>query len=342
MTAAAEGASSARVHRRMLGLLLGALGLVVFSALSLLLGSRSVAVPDVIAGLTTWPATDIAQAAVQTRIPRTVLGLIVGASLALAGAVLQGATRNPLADPALLGVSNGAALAVVVGIAVAGAGTAASHVPWALGGAAAASVVVYGIASLGREGATPLKLALAGAATSATLYSLLSGVLLSRTDVLDEFRFWQVGGIGGTGFGEMLPVLPVLLLGAVLAFASARGLDALALGDDVARGLGSRTWIARAVAGLAAVLLCGTATAIAGPIGFLGLTMPHLARMFTGPDHRWLLPYSAVLGAGLLLAADVLGRLVARPGDIEVGIMTAVLGAPVFIAIVRRRRVREL
>jgi iron complex transport system permease protein len=322
--------------------LLGVLGLVVFSALSLLVGSRVVSVPDVLAGLTTWPAEGIAQAAVQTRIPRTVLGLLVGAALGLSGAVLQGATRNPLGDPALLGISNGAALAVVIGITVAGAGTAASHVPWALGGAAVVSVVVYGIASLGREGATPLKLALAGAATSAALYSLISAVLLARTDVLDEFRFWQVGGIAGTGFAEMLPVLPFLLAGAALAFASARGLDALALGEDLARGLGTRTGLARGVAALAAVLLCGTATALAGPIGFLGLTMPHLARMFTGPDHRWVLPYSAVLGAGLLLAADVLGRVVARPGDIEVGIMTAVLGAPVFIAIVRRRRVRDL
>jgi iron complex transport system permease protein len=209
-------------------------------------------------------------------------------------------------------------------------------------GAALASALVYAIGSLGREGATPLKLALAGAATTAALGSGVSMVLLSRTDVLDTFRFWQVGSIGRGSLPEIAQVAPFLVVGAVLAVGSARGMDALALGDDVAVGLGQRIGLVRAAGALAAVLLCGTAVALAGPIGFVGLVVPHLARVFTGPGHRWLLPYSAGLGAALLLAADVVGRVVARPQEVEVGIVTAVIGAPVFIAIIRRRKVREL
>lgn len=331
-----------RRRRRALGLAAALIGLILVCALSLLFGSRPVSVPEVVRALTTWPADGIAEAAVQSRIPRTALGLLVGAALGLAGALLQGATRNPLGDPGLLGVSSGASLAVVLGIAVAGVTSMSAYVWLALAGAGLTAGLVYGISSLGREGATPLKLALAGAAATAALTSLISAVLLSRADTFDVFRFWQVGGISGARFGDMLQVLPFLLVGAALALGTGRGLDALALGDDVASGLGRRAGRIRGIAAVAAVLLCGAATAIAGPIGFLGLTMPHLARAVTGPDYRWILPYSAVFGAVLLLAADVLGRVLTRPGDIQVGIMTALLGAPVLIAIVRRRRVVAL
>ncbi|AEI11410.1 FecCD family ABC transporter permease [Cellulomonas gilvus] len=329
-------------RRRTLGLLLCVAAVAAAVVLSLAFGSRVVGWADVVAGVLHPDTDDIAQAAVQSRVPRTVLGLLVGAALGLAGAIMQGLTRNPLADPGLLGVSSGASLFVVLGIAWFGLSTLSQYVWVAFLGAAVASLLVYGIGSMGREGATPLKLALAGAATSAALVSMVSMVLLTRTDVLDTFRFWQVGSIGRATFPAIGQVLPFLLVGAVLAVGCARGMDAIALGDDVATGLGQRIGTVRAVGGLAAVLLCGAAVAVAGPIAFVGLVMPHLARAFTGPSHRWLLPYSAALGAALLLVADVVGRVVARPQEIEVGIVTAIIGAPVFVAIIRRQKVREL
>ena len=329
-------------RRRTVGLALVLVGLLVAVVASLAFGARVVAWPDVVAGVLHPAPENIAQAAVGSRVARTVLGLLVGAALGVGGAVLQGLTRNPLADPALLGISSGASLAVVLGIMLLGLTSLTQYVWMAFLGAALASVLVYAIGSLGREGATPLKLALAGAATTAALGSGVSMVLLSRTDVLDTFRFWQVGSIGRASLPEIAQVVPFLVVGAVLAVGSARGMDALALGDDVAVGLGQRIGLVRGAGALAAVLLCGTAVALAGPIGFVGLVVPHLARVFTGPGHRWLLPYSAGLGAALLLAADVVGRVVARPQEVEVGIVTAVIGAPVFIAIIRRRKVREL
>ncbi len=308
---------------------------------SLAFGSRVVGWSDVVAGVL-HPDDTIAQAAVASRVPRTLLGLLVGAALGLAGSVMQGLTRNPLADPALLGVSSGASLFVVLGMAWVGLATLTQYVWAAFLGAALASLLVYAIGSMGREGATPLKLALAGAATSAALLSAVSMVLLTRTDVLDTFRFWQVGSIGRASYAEIGQIVPFLVVGTVLAVGCARGMDAIALGDEVATGLGQRVGFVRGVGALATVLLCGASVAIAGPIGFVGLVVPHLARAFTGPSHRWLLPYAAALGSALLLAADVVGRVVARPQEVEVGIVTAVLGAPVFIAIIRRQKVREL
>ena len=317
------------------------LAVVVAVVCSLAFGSRVVGWSDVVAGVL-HPDDTIAQAAVASRVPRTLLGLLVGAALGLAGSVMQGLTRNPLADPALLGVSSGASLFVVLGMAWVGLATLTQYVWAAFLGAALASLLVYAIGSMGREGATPLKLALAGAATSAALLSAVSMVLLTRTDVLDTFRFWQVGSIGRASYAEIGQIVPFLVVGTVLAVGCARGMDAIALGDEVATGLGQRVGLVRGVGALATVLLCGASVAIAGPIGFVGLVVPHLARAFTGPSHRWLLPYAAALGAALLLAADVVGRVVARPQEVEVGIVTAVLGAPVFIAIIRRQKVREL
>lgn len=330
------------VRRRTLAVAACVLAVALAAVASLAFGARVVGWSDVVAGVLAPDTSDIAQAAVASRVPRTLLGLLVGAALGVGGAVLQGLTRNPLADPALLGISSGASLAVVLGIMLLGLSTLTQYVWLAFAGAALTAVLVYAIGSLGREGATPLKLALAGAATTAALGSGVSMVLLSRTDVLDTFRFWQVGSLGRASYAEIGQVLPFLLVGAVLAVGSARGMDAIALGDDVAVGLGQRVGVIRAVGGVAAVLLCGTAVAAAGPIGFVGLVIPHLARALTGPAHRRLLPVSAALGAALLLAADVVGRVVARPQEVEVGIVTALVGAPVFIAIIRRHKVGEL
>jgi iron complex transport system permease protein len=209
-------------------------------------------------------------------------------------------------------------------------------------GAAVSAVFVYAVGSLGRGGATPLKLALAGAASSAAFTSLISAVLLPRVDVMTTFRFWQIGGVGGASYPKITQVLPFLVVGAVICLACARGLNSLALGDDVAAGLGERVAVTRVAAAVGAVLLCGAATAVAGPIGFVGLVVPHVCRLMVGIDHRWLLPFSAVVGAGLLTAADIVGRVAARPAEIDVGIITAIIGAPVFIYIVRKQRVRSL
>ena len=318
---------------------LGLLALAVLASVAF--GARVVGWSDVVNGL--GGASDtIGEAAVSKRIPRTLLALLVGASLGLAGAVMQGVTRNPLADPGILGVTTGASLAVVTGIAFFGLASPSSYIWVAIAGAALAAGFVYAIGSLGRGGATPLKLALAGAATSAAFSSLVSAILLPRVDVMDTFRFWQIGGVGGASYAKMTQVLPFLVVGALLCLATARGLNSLALGDDVAAGLGENVTVTRLLAAVGAVTLCGAATAVAGPIGFVGLVVPHLCRLLIGIDHRWLLPMSALLGAVLLTAADVVGRVIARPEEIDVGIITAFLGAPVFIYIVRRQKVRAL
>ncbi|KHL12114.1 UNVERIFIED_CONTAM: iron ABC transporter permease [Mumia flava] len=325
----------------MVGLVVCLVVLLVAVVASVAVGSRAVSLPDIVAGVFSPDPDDIAQVAVHQRLPRTLLGLLVGAALGLAGGVMQGLTRNPLADPGLLGVNAGASFFVVLALSFLGVGSLSSAVWFAFVGAAVTSAGVWAVGSLGRAGATPLKLALAGAATAAAFTSLTTLVLLSQREVLEVFRFWQVGSVGGASFSEILTVLPFLAVGAFLAVALAGGLTNLALGDDVATALGQRTGLTRVAGGVAVVLLCGTAVAVAGPIGFVGLTMPHLARLFTGPDYRWILPYAAALGAALLVLADVLGRVVAD-GEIEVGVMTALLGAPFFVAVVRRTRLREL
>jgi len=315
--------------------------LALLFVLSVAFGTRIVSVSDVISALG-GDQDGIAQAAVVKRIPRTVLALLIGSALALSGATMQAVTRNPLADPGILGVSGGAALAVVTGIAFFGMSDPFLYIWVAIGGAAIAAAFVYTVGSLGRDGATPLKLALAGAAISATFASLVSAILLPRADVLTIFRFWQIGGVGGATWERIGIITPFLLAGAAICFFSARGMNMLALGDDLAAGLGENVLRARLIAAAGAVLLCGAATAIAGPIGFVGLVVPHLCRLLVGTDLRWLLPFSALVGAALLVAADVVGRVIARPQEIEVGIITAFIGAPFFIWIVRRQRVREL
>ncbi len=316
--------------------------LVVVASCSVAYGSRAIAFGSVWDAFWDYDASNDHLIVRSLRVPRTVIGLVVGAALGLAGGVMQGVTRNPLADPGLLGIEAGAALAVVVGIHSFGIGSLSGYVWFGFVGAAVASVVVYAVGSLGRGGATPVKLALAGAALSALLSSFTSAILLLDIDTLDQYRFWVVGSLAGRDSAIASQVLPFLAVGAVLALASARALNTLALGDDVARSLGQRVQVARLVSGLAVVVLCGAATAAAGPIGFVGLTVPHVARAICGPDYRWILPWSLVLAPTLLVGADVLGRVVARPGEVQVGIVTAMVGAPFFIVLVRRRKLAVL
>jgi iron complex transport system permease protein len=315
--------------------------LVGVMAASVSIGSRDVAVSDILAAFG-GSVDGFNEAAVAKRIPRTLLAVLAGAALGLSGAVMQGVTRNPLADPGILGVNTGASLAVVTAIATVGLSSATGYIWVAIAGATMTAVFVYVVGSLGRGGATPLKLALAGAATSAALTSLISAVVLPRGDISGSVRSWLIGGVGGGTFASIGQVVPFLAVGLVVSFLSARSLNSLALGDELAAGLGERVAIARGAAALGAVLLCGAVTAVTGPIGFVGLVVPHACRLLIGIDHRWLLPLSTILGAILLTSTDVLGRIVARPEEIDVGIITALVGAPFFIYIVRRQKVREL
>lgn len=343
MSASATSATGLPAAARAGGFLLLALALVVVLALSITVGARPIALGDIWNALTAFDPTQTNHKIIlDLRLPRTLVGLLVGAALGLSGAILQGATRNPLADPGILGINAGATLFVVLGISVFGITQLSGYVWLAFLGAGAAMLVVYLVASLGREGATPVKLALAGAAVTAALTSVTSAILITNVETLDQIRFWQVGALTGRTTDILLQVSPFILAGIVLALLTSRILDGLALGDDVARGLGLKVQRGRAMVGFAAVILAGAATAAAGPIAFVGLTVPHLARAFTGPNYRWILPYSMLLAPILLLGADIVGRIVVPPGELQVGIVTAALGAPFFIALVRRRKLAEL
>jgi iron complex transport system permease protein len=328
---------------RTAGLWLLVVLVVVACALSIAVGTRSIGPGTVWQALTdpSMPGDD-AIVVRELRVPRTVLGLLAGLALGISGALMQGHTRNPLGDPGLLGVTAGAAFAVVLAISLLGITTPAGYVWFAFAGALLGSVAVFAIGGSGRGGATPVSLALAGAALTALLFALVQALTIRERTTLDAYRFWIVGSLAGRDLSVAVQVAPFVVLGLACAVANAPALNTLGLGEDVARGLGQRIWLARAT-GLAAVtLLTGAATAACGPIAFVGLVVPHVARAVTGPDHRWLVPYAGLLGAIALLLADVLGRIVARPGEVQVGIVLAVVGTPFFIALVRRRRLVRL
>lgn len=344
-TTATDTVVSAALHegrrRRIVYLLVIGAVLFAISIASVAVGVRSIPLSEIVAGIQ-GSAEELQQAIIDKRVLRTALAVLLGAALGVAGAVMQGVTRNPLADPGILGVNMGAALAVVIGIAWFGMYQPVSFVWVGILGAGVTAVFVYVVGSLGRGGATPLKLALAGAATTVAFSSFISAVVLPRNDIADGVRSWQIGNVSGATANNVLTFLPFFLTGMVLCWASARGLNSLALGDDLAAGLGEHVVLTRAAASAGAVILCGAATAIAGPIGFVGLVIPHVVRLVVGVDHRWMMPFSALGGAVLLSAADILGRLVARPAEIDVGIITALIGGPFFIYIVRKHKVREL
>lgn len=323
--------------------------LVISIPLSLSVGARDIPISDLIATMRGESVNSLYAPILTKRVIRTVLGLIAGLALGTAGCVMQSITRNPIADPSILGVNSGAALFVVSGIAFCGAKTPGQYIALALAGAGIISVLVFGIASfvpgkgaVSYNNANPIRLALAGAAVSTACSSLISTVMLPRTNVTQEFRFWQVGSISGGTWSNILTVLPLLVVGMLLAILLTPSLNALALGDDIATGLGVNVTRTRALGALSGVLLCGAITALTGPIGFVGLMVPHLVRIFCGADLRVQIPVSAMDGALLLILADVLGRYIGRPGELEVGIVTAFLGAPVFILVVRKAKVGKL
>ncbi|MEU8262062.1 iron ABC transporter permease [Micromonospora sp. NPDC048999] len=327
------------VRRRLAVTLAAALLLTVALLASLALGSRPLPVDAVWGALTAPDGGDASTIVRELRMPRTALGLVVGLALAVAGVLFQAVTRNPLAEPRILGVSAGASVGVVLAIAVFGVSTLTGYVWFGVAGALLAGLLVFTVANRTRDGASPVTLALVGAALDASLGAIVYALLSIDARTFEEYRFWVVGGLTGRDVGVAGRVLPFVLAGVALAALVARGLDALALGDDVARGLGHRIALVRLGAGIAGVLLTGAAVAAAGPIAFVGLAVPHLARSLVGADHRWTLLVAGLLGPALLLGADIVGRLVAPPGEVPAGIVTALIGAPLLAFLVRRARV---
>lgn len=315
------------------------MALVLAVLFSLAVGARAIAPSAVLDALVHGGHSDDAEVIRGLRLPRTLVGLMVGAALALAGTVLQGITRNPIADPGILGISQGASVGVVLAIAFAGIHTLTGYVWFAFAGAALASVAVYAIASSGRGGATPVKLALGGAAINALLVSVTTAVLTTKASAMDEFRFWQVGSLSGRDAHIVGQIWPFLVVGVLLVLSVARGLDALALGEDVAKGLGQRVAAVRIVGGLGATVLTGVGVAAAGPIAFIGLAVPHIARAVVGSDHRWVLPMAALIGPVMLLVSDTVGRVVFPPSEVPAGVMTALIGVPFLVTLVRRKAV---
>ena len=310
--------------------------LVVMASLSF--GARKIGFTDVITALFGTETDTLVSRIVKERIPRTIFSIVAGSALAVSGAIMQTITRNPISDPSILGVNTGASLAVVAGIAWFQINTYTQYIFVAVIGAFAAAIFVYGIASLGYGGITPVKLALSGAATSAALSSMVSAVMLPRTEVMNAFRFWQVGSVSGAEWKGMLLLLPIVLIAFLIVVCMIPSLNMISLGDETAKGLGVNVNFVRGVAAFAGVILCGSVTALAGPIGFVGLMIPHIVRMLFGSDMKYMIPFSAVGGAILLTGSDVIGRMIGSPGELEVGVVTALIGAPVLIAIVRKSK----
>ncbi|MCW4354481.1 iron chelate uptake ABC transporter family permease subunit [Hoyosella sp. YIM 151337] len=327
---------------RLVGLLTLVLILVAVALASVAIGARPLTLAEVHHALVTPSGLDTDIVVRTLRVPRTLLAIAVGIAIGVAGALIQGHTRNPLADPGLLGVNAGAAFAVVLSVYLLGLSSPLQFIWFAFLGALVASVAVFSFASIGRGGASPLTLPLAGVAVGAFLMAMTNAIVLLDRASLDAYRFWNVGSVAGRGFDVLIQVLPFLALGVVLALASTPALNLLSLGEDVARSLGTNIALNRTIGILAITLLTGAATAACGMIAFLGLVVPHIARAITGPDYRWLVPFSGLCGAIMLLTADVVGRVVVRPGELQIGIVLALIGGPFFIALVRRRKLVTL
>ncbi|MFF9028743.1 FecCD family ABC transporter permease [Streptomyces iakyrus] len=342
----APGGLSKTRRRRVTGLGILLAVLVVAAALSLAVGARALSPAEVWHGLFGAPTSDQRLTEIRlivetVRVPRTVLAIVAGIALGIGGALIQGFTRNPIADTGLLGVNTGASFAVVSVIAVFGFSDPFQYVWFAFLGAAVAGVVVFGLASIGRGAGNPLTLALAGQGITVFLMAMTTAVALSNQASLNALRFWNAGSVAGVGFDVIWPVTAFVAVGVVLGLTTLPSLNLLNLGDDVARGLGVNIALSRTVGITAVTLLAGAATAACGPIAFLGLMVAHVARYLTGPDYRWLVPCAGLLGAVVLLVCDIIGRLVVRPGELDAGVVVALLGAPFFAVLVWRGKFRS-
>lgn len=321
-----------------LGLLLGLAGVVAMAVLSLRIGSIDISTRDAWDALFHYDSQSYDQTVVRSlRLPRTVIALAVGGGLAVAGATMQAVTRNPLAGPSILGVSSGAGFAIVTAVYYLGLTSPHQYIWFAFAGGLGASVLVFIIGSAGRDGPSPVKLALAGVVISSLLGAWSSALLLLDEATLDVVRFWLAGSIAGRDLATFWAVSPFLGFGAIACIFMGHQLNVLSMGDDAARTLGMRTGRTRIICSILVVVIAGAAVSAAGPIGFVGLATPHMARAIVGPDYRWVLPYSLLLGAILLMGADIAGRVVARPAELQVGIVTALVGAPFLIYLARQR-----
>ena len=316
--------------------------LSVMAIFSISLGAKNIAFSKVIEVLLGNDPDSLEAAIILQRIPRTIFGILAGGALGISGALMQSITRNPIADPSILGVNTGASLFVVAGIAFFNITVAYQYIWLAIIGAGVTAVFVYGIASMGKDGATPLKLALSGSAVSIVLGSLVSTIMLPNNRVMEAFRFWQVGSIGSATWENIMLISPFLVVGFIISMFISGYLNNLALGDEAATALGTNVVMTRTIGALSSVLLCGATTALAGPIGFVGLIIPHIIRLIFGSEMSKMLPLSFLGSAILMLVSDVIGRIISLPGETEVGIVTAVLGAPVFILAIRKGRVKSL
>ena len=326
-----------RSRRRSIGLLAAAAALAMACALSLAIGTENVDPMTVWRALTHYTDTGDEWIVHELRIPRTLLGIVVGVALGLSGALIQGVSRNPLADAQILGINSGAGLFVVAAIAFLGLRSAWSYVWFAFVGAFVAMALVYLIGMTGRAVATPVRMLLAGVASGAVMEGISFAIRLRNPRAFDSMRYWDAGALDGHSLDVVGVVTPFVLVGAVLCLYTSRGLNAVALGDELAVAMGGNAVRIRVLGLLAVTLLAGAATAGAGPIGFVGLMVPHAVRWFAGPDWRWICAYGVFVAPALLLAADVLGRVVVTPGELPAGIVTAFVGAPVLIWLVRRR-----
>ncbi len=316
---------------------MGLIALVICLIASIALGAIALPLPTIYAAFTAFDGSSEHLIVRSVRLPRTLIALTVGAALAVAGAIMQGITHNPLAAPDILGIEPGATLAVVVAVCFFSDASLSVYAGLGFLGAGVAAVIVYLLGSLGRGGLTPLNLTVAGAALTAFLVSLTTGLLVLNQRTLEEILFWLAGSVAGRDVQVLFQVLPYMVLGLFLALGLSKQLTTLALGEDVAQGLGQQTVWVKVTAAVSIVLLSGGAVAVAGPIGFIGLVVPHIVRFLVGVDYRWIIPYAAIAGAILLLLADIAARLVIQPQELPVGIMTALVGAPFFIHLARRR-----
>jgi iron complex transport system permease protein len=329
--------------RYLSALIIAGVCLVTLCIISLVEGTRHVPLSAVFDTFFAFDPTSFDHVVVHDyRLPRTLLGLLCGAAFGVSGALIQAATRNPLADPGILGVNAGAAFFVTIAVGVLGWQSINAYIWAAFAGAVVVTLVVYAIGATGRDGATPVRLVLPGVAIAAVLGGIASSITLLNPSAFDAMRLWSIGSVAGRDMAVVKAVAPFILIGLIIAMLAARPLNAVALGDDLARTLGANILRARILVIIAVTLLAGAATAAAGPIAFVGLMVPHVVRWLTGPDQRWIIGLTMLYGPVLLLAADIVGRFVLYPGELEAGIVTAFIGAPVLIALARRSKASAL
>ncbi|MBD2448913.1 iron ABC transporter permease [Nostoc sp. FACHB-152] len=321
----------------LVGLIFGLILLLIVLVYSVTLGAAEISLDEILASFVSFDSSYNHLVIQTVRLPRSLIAVFVGSALAVAGALMQGLTRNPLADPGILGIESGAALAVVVTIFVFGSSSVSVLTLVAFVGAGATAMLVYCLGSLGKGGATPLNLTVAGAALTALISSLTTAILIVSQKTLNEIRFWLAGSLSGRDINILLQVLPFVVIGLIVAFALGRQITTMSLGEDVAKGLGQQiAWI-KIITAISVVLLAGSSVALAGPIGFIGLVVPHMVRFFIKADYRWILPYSAIVGAVLVLIADIVARVLLKPQELPVGVMTALVGAPFFVYLAKSK-----